>query len=1314
MFDQLQGCRVVEGFVQILLFDTLDSSDFANLSFPELTEITDYLLLFRVSGLLSLGQLFPNLVVIRGYQLLFGYSFVVFEMPSLQEINLYSLTDIVRGSIRIDKNPSLCFVETIDWTLIAHMKTGHFIKSIKAENECPVCPGEDGSENNRKRCQIAEYSNNDDTKNRYLCWNNERCQKVCKKNCRACDEKGNCCDEKCLGGCSVHDPSKCTVCKNFAMGEKENKTCLTNCPSSLYEYLGRKCVTRDECISFKDNRVQEEYPYRIFNNSCIMECPKDYMDDTVNRTCIPCEGKCKKVCAGRSIDNLASIQEFSGCTHINGSLEIQVRGGGQNIVHYLEENLKLISEIDGYLKIVRSFPLISLSFFKNLRIIHGNILESGRYAISVLDNQNLQDVWDWQNRTLTIGNGTLFFHFNPKLCPEKIEVLRKEANLPESEVSASSNGDKVACNVTNFTVSITNINSHEVELQWKKFEIIDSRKLLAFLIYYIEAPWQNISLYDNRDACGDDGWSIVDVPIPETYMNITHMIRILAGLKPYTQYAFYIKTYTIATEKRGGESHIQYFRTDADQPAPIPGCTVSSNSSDSLKIKWEPTKEPNGNITYYKVTLIRNEKLRLITLHQDYCDRHPHPTVKPFFFDQSIITSPKSNDTCECKGKPKSIVSDGQETERSSQISFEDELINKVYVKRPEKEIRRKRETVLEEEDIQKLTSNNTASGNSSIFDKQRNYNISVFIVNNSLELFVNKLQHYTDYTVSIQACREKIPGNTRPECSEPFNKTGKTSKKDDADIITSGISIYHENQTAITLTWQPPSSPNGNILYYLIEYKRLDIENPYTQCITHTEFEQNHHLYTLYGLNSGNYSVRVLPVSEAKTDRKFSNPVYFVIEESTNYDIIIIFGTLVSLGVTVMILFVTWKKYFQKPSDNKLIATVNPEYISTAYEPDDWEVPRKKIELHKELGQGSFGMVYEGIARDIKGRAQVRCAIKTVNEHATNRERIEFLNEASVMKAFDTAHVVKLLGVVSQGQPTLVIMELMANGDLKTYLRSHRPDTENYSGSRIRQPPTLKRILQMAIEIADGMAYLAAKKFVHRDLAARNCMVSEDLTVKIGDFGMTRDIYETDYYRKGTKGLLPVRWMAPESLKDGIFSSSSDIWSYGVVLWEMATLASQPYQGLSNDQVLRYVIDGGIMERPENCPDKLYMLMMYCWKHKYTERPTFLELCSLLLEDSSSQFSKVSFYHSAAGMEARSSRSNQFDTQDDPTTPLRLMNDVDENFSLNGSGADSEVEESFTGGNNHLEFSNYPVQKDSSAAANGYLSANASNGTTA
>ena len=133
-------------------------------------------------------------------------------------------------------------------------------------------------------------------------------------------------------------------------------------------------------------------------------------------------------------------------------------------------------------------------------------------------------------------------------------------------------------------------------------------------------------------------------------------------------------------------------------------------------------------------------------------------------------------------------------------------------------------------------------------------------------------------------------------------------------------------------------------------------------------------------------------------------------------------------------------------------------------------------------------------------------------------------------MKDYNTEHVIKLIGVVSQGQPALVLMELMENGDLKNYLRSRRPDSEN---NKLGLPvPTLREVLQMAIEISDGMSYLSVKKIVHRDLAARNCMVSQDVVVKVGDFGMARDIYETEYYRKEGRGLLPVRWMAPESIK--------------------------------------------------------------------------------------------------------------------------------------------------------------------------------------
>ncbi|GFY37051.1 insulin receptor [Trichonephila inaurata madagascariensis] len=274
-------------------------------------------------------------------------------------------------------------------------------------------------------------------------------------------------------------------------------------------------------------------------------------------------------------------------------------------------------------------------------------------------------------------------------------------------------------------------------------------------------------------------------------------------------------------------------------------------------------------------------------------------------------------------------------------------------------------------------------------------------------------------------------------------------------------------------------------------------------------------------------------------------------------------------------------------------------------------------------------------------------------------------------MKAFNCHHVVKLLGVVSKGHPTLVIMELMGKGDLKAYLRSRRPDNEENIGNHIVPPPTLSEILQMAVEIADGMTYLAAKKFVHRDLAARNCMVSDDLTVKIGDFGMTRDIYETDYYRKGGKGLLPVRWMAPECLKDGLFSSQSDVWSYGVVLWEMATLASQPYQGLANEQVLHFVISGGKMSKPENCPAKLYAIMELCWAKNPKARPTFTELIDMLLPDiNQNHFREVSFYFTQR-LET-SAKETDCDSAT-ASTPMRTQW-VDSHNSRENSDAESEI----------------------------------------
>ncbi|CAL8087149.1 unnamed protein product [Calicophoron daubneyi] len=186
--------------------------------------------------------------------------------------------------------------------------------------------------------------------------------------------------------------------------------------------------------------------------------------------------------------------------------------------------------------------------------------------------------------------------------------------------------------------------------------------------------------------------------------------------------------------------------------------------------------------------------------------------------------------------------------------------------------------------------------------------------------------------------------------------------------------------------------------------------------------------------------------------------------------------------------------------------------------------------------------------------------------------------------------------------------MEFMAYGDLASYLRRLG---DNGQGSV--QP---NQCYLWATQIADGMAYLAAKKYAHRDLAARNCLVDSRLIVKIGDFGLCRSVCERNYYRKAGHGRLPVRWMAPESLQTACFTNQSDVWSYGVVLWEIATMASLPYQGMSHEEVIDFVLSGNTLltnGAPVNCPKLLLSLMSHCWKYEPAKRPTFLALSCLL-----------------------------------------------------------------------------------------------------
>ncbi|CAH8502571.1 unnamed protein product [Schistosoma turkestanicum] len=207
----------------------------------------------------------------------------------------------------------------------------------------------------------------------------------------------------------------------------------------------------------------------------------------------------------------------------------------------------------------------------------------------------------------------------------------------------------------------------------------------------------------------------------------------------------------------------------------------------------------------------------------------------------------------------------------------------------------------------------------------------------------------------------------------------------------------------------------------------------------------------------------------------------------------------------------------------------------------------------------------------------------------------------------FNNIQSVGLMNKVAPESP-LVIMQLMAKGDLASYLR--------YLGDKGQGSVNSSQAYLWATQIADGMAYLSAKHYVHRDLAARNCLVDSHLTVKIGDFGLCRDVYGHKYYHKTSHAKLPIRWMAPESLQTAYFTTQSDVWSYGIVLWEIVTMACLPYRGMSHEEVIRFILSGKTLlsnGTPTNCPELFRALMLHCWNFNPLKRPTFLGLCALL-----------------------------------------------------------------------------------------------------
>jgi len=282
-----------------------------------------------------------------------------------------------------------------------------------------------------------------------------------------------------------------------------------------------------------------------------------------------------------------------------------------------------------------------------------------------------------------------------------------------------------------------------------------------------------------------------------------------------------------------------------------------------------------------------------------------------------------------------------------------------------------------------------------------------------------------------------------------------------------------------------------------------------------------------------------------------------------------------------------------------------------------EWEFPRQKLTLGIQLGEGAFGQVFQADAVDIaanKGKTVV--AVKMLKDDATDKELADLVQEMEVMKIIGRhINIINLLGCCTQEGALYVIVEFAKYGNLRDYLRSRRPLNSGYEkpikcGDSEETPLTYKDLVSFAYQVARGMEYLASKMCIHRDLAARNVLVAEGHILKIADFGLSRNVPKTDYYRKKTSdGRLPVKWMAPEALFDRKYTTKSDVWSYGVLLWEIFTLGGNPYPSVPVERLFELLREGHRMERPPYCSLEMYNIFLECWQHEPRHRPSFSDL---------------------------------------------------------------------------------------------------------
>ncbi|XP_041130932.1 ephrin type-A receptor 8-like isoform X2 [Polyodon spathula] len=437
-------------------------------------------------------------------------------------------------------------------------------------------------------------------------------------------------------------------------------------------------------------------------------------------------------------------------------------------------------------------------------------------------------------------------------------------------------------------------------------------------------------------------------------------------------------------------------------------------------------------------------------------------------------------------------------------------------------------------------------------------------------------------------------------------------------------IVIRQENtsQNSVTLLWHEPDQPNGVILEYEVKYFEKDKEQQ-----SYSTLKSKSRSARVSGLKPGTHYVFQVRARTSAGCGRFSQTMEVETGKAVplRYNTMTIIWICLTL-VTGLVMFLAivicrkrhcgYSKAFQDPEEEKMqyqnghITFPESRFYIDPHTYEDpcqavrqfaREIEASRIKIEKIIGSGEFGEVCYGRMK-LPGKREIPVALKTLKSGYTEKQRRDFLSEASIMAQFDHPNIIRLEGVVTRSKPVMIITEYMENGSLDSFLRRHDGQF------------TVIQLVGLLRGIAAGMNYLSDLGYIHRDLAARNILVNSNLVCKVSDFGLSRvleDDPDAAYTTSG--GKIPIRWTAPEAIAYRKFSSASDIWSYGVVMWEVTSYGERPYWNLTNRDVIKSVDEGYRLPAPMGCPIALHQLMLDCWQKDRNERPKFCQIVTML-----------------------------------------------------------------------------------------------------